>query len=162
MNRQKIVLLLLHLFSIILLGLGLYKDILQIDISAHFIVEIKLFTENRGIIGVLQSLWKSGNYFPYILILIFGIFIPLVKSFLIIYLLLAKSPERYYYKFINTISKWAMADVFAISIFVAFLGANAMDNTKAIIKDGYYYFSGYVLLSALITHLLVKMNKSSN
>jgi len=54
-----------------------------------------------------------------------------------------------------------MADVFAISIFVAFLGANAMDNTKAVVMDGYYYFTAYVLLSALITHLLVKMKKSS-
>lgn len=161
MGRQKIILLLLHLISMVLLGLGLYKDMLQIDISAHFIVEIRLFTENRSIIGVLKSLWQSGNYFPYLLILLFGIIIPLLKSFIIIYLLLAKNPENYYYKFINTISKWAMADVFAISIFIAFLGANAMDNTKAEIMDGYYYFTGYVLLSALITHLLVKMNKNS-
>ncbi len=161
MSRQKIILLLLHLISMVLLGLGLYKDMLQIDISAHFIIEIKLFTENRSIIGVLQSLWQSGNYFPYLLILLFGVIIPLLKSFIIIYLLLAKKPENYYYKFINTISKWAMADVFAISIFVAFLGANAMDNTKALIMDGYYYFTGYVLFSALITHLLVKMNKNS-
>ncbi len=54
-----------------------------------------------------------------------------------------------------------MSDVFAISIFVAFLGANAMDNTKAVIMDGYYYFTAYVLLSGLITHLLFKMNRSS-
>ncbi len=68
MGRQKTTLLLLHLLSMVLLGLGLYKDMLQIDISAHFIVEIKLFKENRSIIGVLQSLWQSGNYLAYILI----------------------------------------------------------------------------------------------
>jgi len=161
MGRQKTTLLLLHLLSMVLLGLGLYKDMLQIDISAHFIVEIKLFKENRSIIGLLHSLWQSGNYLPYILIFVFGIIIPLLKSFIIIYLILAKNPEKYYYNFINTISKWAMADVFAIGIFVAFLGANAMDNTKALIMDGYYYFTAYVLLGGLITHLLFKMNKSS-
>ena len=75
---------------------------------------------------------------------------------------MAKSPEKYYYTFIYTISKWAMSDVFAISIFVAFLGANAMENTKAVILNGYYYFTTYVLLSALITHLLVKMDSSRN
>jgi len=160
MGLQKTTLLLLHLLSMVLLGLGLYKDMLQIDISAHFIVEIKLFKENRSIIGVLQSLWQSGNYLPYILILVFGIVIPLFKSFIIIYLLLAKNPEKYYYHFIYTISKWAMADVFTIGIFVAFLGANAMDNTKALIMGGYYYFTAYVLLSGLITHLLFKMNRS--
>lgn len=162
MNSKKNVLLLLHLLSLVLLGLGLYKDILQIDISAHFIVEIKLFKENRSILGVLQSLWQSGNYLPYTLILIFGITIPLLKSLIIMYLLLAKKTEKIYYNFIITISKWAMADVFAISIFVAFLGANAMDNTKAVIMDGYYYFASYVLLSSLITHLLINMKKSSH
>ena len=161
MGHQKTILLILHLLSMILLGLGLYKDMLQIDISAHFVIEIRLFKENRSIIGVLQSLWQSANYLPHTLISIFGIIIPLLKSFIIIYLLLSKKPKNYYYQFISTVSKWAMADVFAISIFVAFLGANAMDNTKAVILDGYYYFAGYVLLSALITHLLVKMNKNS-
>lgn len=151
----------LHLLSVVLLGLGLYKDMLQIDISAHFIVEIKLFNENRSIIGVLRSLWQSANYLPYLLILIFGIFIPVLKWTTITYLLLAKNPPAYYYRFISAISKWAMADVFAISIFVAYLGANAMDNTRAIIMNGLYFFTTYVLLSAFITHLLVKMNRSN-
>jgi hypothetical protein len=53
-----------------------------------------------------------------------------------------------------------MADVFAISIFVAFLGANAMENTSAVIQEGYYYFTAYVLLSGVIAHLLVEMKKS--
>jgi uncharacterized paraquat-inducible protein A len=161
-GRQKTILLLLHLLSMVLLSLGLYKEMLQIDISANLIIEIRLFKENRSVIGVLKSLWQSGNYLPYTLIFIFGIIIPVVKSFIITYLVLVKKSQNYYYNFINTISKWAMADVFAISIFVAFLGANAMDNTRAVIMDGYYYFTAYVLLSAFITHLLVKMNKRSN
>ena len=162
MSLKKTILLLSHLFSLVLLGVGLFKDMLQINISAHFIVEFSLFKENRSIIGALQSLWQSGNYLPYSLILIFGIIVPLLKSSIIIYLLMAKSPEKYYYTFIYTISKWAMADVFAISIFMAFLGANAMENTRAVLLNGYYYFTAYVLLSALITHLLVKMDSSRN
>jgi hypothetical protein len=35
-----------------------------------------------------------------------------------------------------------MADVFAISIFTAFLGANAMQNTEAQLQPGFYYFAG--------------------
>ncbi len=54
-----------------------------------------------------------------------------------------------------------MADVFAISIFVAFLSANAMENTKAELQEGFYYFSGYVLLSAIIVMLLGKMIKKA-
>lgn len=144
----------------LLLAAGLYRDMLQIDISAHFIVEIKLFNENRSILGVLKTLWISNNYLPFLLIFLFGIIIPLLKSVITFSLLLNPTSANYQYSFIKSISKWAMADVFAISIFVAFLGANAMDNTKAVILDGYYYFTAYVLLSAIITHLLVKINKS--
>jgi hypothetical protein len=43
MPSKKSMLLLLHLISMVLLGLGLYKEMLQIDISAHFIIELKLF-----------------------------------------------------------------------------------------------------------------------
>ena len=160
MNRKKY-LLSLHLVSMILWVLGLYKDMLQIDISAHFIIEFKLFEENRSILGALRSLWQSGNYFPFSLIFLFGIVVPLVKSLAVFYWLLAKNPPNYYYQFIQAIGKWAMADVFAVSIFVAFLGFSAMDNTHAFIKEGFYYFASYVLLSSLINYLLVKMKKSS-
>jgi len=160
MTNKKLILLLLHLVSMVLLGLGLYKDMLQIDISAHFIIDIKLFKENRSILGVLRSLWQSGNYFPWSLIMVFGIIVPLAKSIITFYLLFAKNPENYFYQFIQAISKWAMADVFTISIFVAFLGANAMENTGALIQEGYYYFAAYVLLSGAITHLILKMKKS--
>lgn len=161
MSYKKNTLLLLHILSMVLLALGLFRDMLQIDISAHFIVEIKLFNESRSIIGVLKTLWKSSNYFPFLLIFIFGIIIPLTKSLIIFNILFRDETQQLPYHFISHISKWAMADVFAISIFVAFLGANAMDNTKAIIQDGYYFFTAYVLLSAIITPLVVKMNKSS-
>jgi hypothetical protein len=51
-------------------------------------------------------------------------------------------------------TKWAMAYVFAISIFIAFLGANAMQHTTASFEPGFYYFTIYVLLSAIICHFL--------
>ncbi len=47
-----------------------------------------------------------------------------------------------------------MADVFAVSILVAFLGAGAMTNTTASLLPGFYYFTGYVLMSAAIAHFL--------
>ena len=69
MNRSKIVLLLLHLVSLVLLALGLLKDMLQIDITARFFIALNLFKENKSILGTLQSLWQSQNYFPFSLIL---------------------------------------------------------------------------------------------
>lgn len=157
MNR--LILLILHLISLVLLGFGWVKDMLHIDISAHFIVDINLFNEDRSVLGTLGSLWRSANYWPFFLIFLFGIIVPIIKSLLIFYLLITHGPHAWGYKFLNAISKWAMADVFAISILVAFLGANAMENTKANLEIGFYCFTAYVLLSAIIVVLLGKILK---
>jgi len=124
-------------------------------------VDINLFSEKRSVLGMLEKLWKAGNYWPFLLIFLFGIIVPLVKSGIIFYILLARNHNIKWRHFVNAISKWAMADVFVIGIFVAFLGANAMENTKATILSGFYFFSAYVLLSAAIAFLLGRMLKNS-
>jgi len=160
MNRY--LLLVLHVLSLVLLGLGWTLDMLHIDISTHFIVDFNLFNEKRSVLGTLQTLWTGGNYWPFLLIFLFGIIVPLVKSALIFYVLLAKDPAPKWQRLVSAISKWAMADVFAISIFVAFLGASAMQNTQASIEAGFYYFSGYVLLSGIIAMLMKRTKNQSD
>jgi paraquat-inducible protein A len=154
MNRY--ILLFLHTASLVLLFFGWTLDMLQIDVSAEFIVSISLFNEKRSVIGTLQSLFDSANYFPFFLIFLFGIIVPVVKSTAIYYLLIAKNASGRWYSFVKAISKWAMADVYAISIFVAFLGARSMQNTKAALLPGFYYFAAYVLVSAVIAVLMGK------
>ena len=159
MNRY--ILLVLHIASLVLLGFGLVVDILHIDISVHYIVDFNLFSEKRSVLGMLEKLWNDRNYWPFSLIFLFGIIVPLLKSGLLFYILLAKNAVMKWQRFVSAISKWAMADVFAISIFVAFLGANAMQNTRAILQPGFYYFSGYVLFSFIGVALLYYTNKLS-
>jgi paraquat-inducible protein A len=150
----------LHIISLVLLGFGWTMDMLHIDISTHFLVDLNLFNERRSVLGTLQTLWESSNYWPFLLIFLFGILVPVIKSIIIFYLLLVKYPYPKWYGIVSAISKWAMADVFAISILVAFLGANAMQNTKAGFEAGFYYFAGYVVLSGVINMLLGKMIKN--
>lgn len=52
-----------------------------------------------------------------------------------------------------------MADVFAISIFISFPGSRAMKNTSASLEPGFYYFTAYVLLSAVLTFFLIITQK---
>ena len=159
MNRY--ILLGLHVISLIILGFGWVMDILHIQISVHYIVDFNLFSEKRSVLGMLEKLWTDSNYWPFLLIFLFGIIVPLIKSGLIFYLLLGKNPDIKWQRFVSAISKWAMADVFAISIFVAFLGANAMQNTNAILQPGFYYFSGYVILSGIVAMLCQKLLSNS-
>jgi len=156
---KKIVLLVLHVVSLVLLSFGLVVDLLKIDITAKFFIDINLFNEKKSVLGTLHSLWESANYLPFLLILFFGIIVPLVKSVIVFYILLAKNVAPKWQEYVSVISKWAMADVFAISIFIAFLGAKAMKNTMASLEPGFYYFTGYVLLSAIIVGFLTNKRK---
>lgn len=161
MNRH--LLLVLHIGSLILLGFGWMIDILHIEISVHYlnIIDLTLFSEKRSILGMMERLWKDANYWPFILIFLFGIIVPLIKSGILFYVILAKNANGKWQRFVSAISKWAMADVFAISIFVAFLGANAMESTKATLQPGFYYFAGYVILSGIVAALCGKMLSNS-
>ena len=152
MNRG--ILLLLHIISLVLLAFGLVLYMLKIDVTANFFIDINLFNEKRSVQGTLQTLWESSNYLSFLLIFLFGIIVPLVKSAIIFYILLAKNVADKWLQLVSKISKWAMADVFAISIFIAFLGARAMRNTTAFLEPGFYYFTAYVLLSLVLGGLL--------
>ncbi|MBC7888656.1 MAG: paraquat-inducible protein A [Ferruginibacter sp.] len=152
MNR--LMLLLMHVLSLVVLGFGLVLDLLKIDISANFFVDIHLFNETRSVLGTLQSLWEGGNYFPFLLIFSFGLIVPLVKSGIVFYILLSKDISGKWQKLVAAISKWAMADVFAVSILIAFLGARAMSNTSATLEPGFYFFTAYVLWSSVIINFL--------
>jgi uncharacterized paraquat-inducible protein A len=158
---KRYILLSLHVISLVLLGFGWVKDILHINISVHYIVDFNLFSEKRSVLGMLEKLWTDKSYWPFLLIFIFGIIVPLIKSGIIFYLLLGKNPDTKWQRFVSAISKWAMADVFAISIFVAFLGANAMESTQAILMPGFYYFAGYVLLSGIVAMFCGKWRTNS-
>jgi uncharacterized paraquat-inducible protein A len=149
----------MHLLSLIFLGFGLMLDMLRIDITANFFIDINLFNERRSVLGTLQSLWESDNYLPFLLILLFGILVPILKSGIIFYVLAKENAALKWQRLIGVISKWAMADVFAISIFIAFLGARAMKNTTASLEPGFYYFTAYVLISAVIVSFLTVKTK---
>ena len=78
MNR--LMLLIFHCLSLILLGFGWVKDMLQIDITTHLFIDFNLFNEKRSVLSTLNSLWSSNNYWPFYLIFLFGIVVPLVKT----------------------------------------------------------------------------------
>ena len=80
---KKIILLILHIISFVLLVFGLVTDMLKIDITANFFIDINLFNEKRSVLGTLHSLWESTNYLPFLLIFFFGIIVPLLKSAII-------------------------------------------------------------------------------
>ncbi len=81
--------------------------------------------------------WKEAIICLFCLYFYLGIIVPSVKFAIIFYILLAKDFSYKWQKIVSLMGKWAMADVFAISIFIAFLGAKAIKNTTASLEPGF-------------------------
>jgi uncharacterized paraquat-inducible protein A len=131
---------------------GLTRPLITISASMQFMGQnVDLFTQTRSILQSIRSLHESGNDFVAGLILLFSVVVPFVKGVLLLVVLLLRKvwarAELFY--FVRSISKWAMADVFVVGVYVAYLAAKATDNLDAQIRVGFYWFVSYCLVSLL-------------
>lgn len=129
----------------------------QLDISG----EIPAYDKTRSIIGTVQELFDAREYLVAFLIALFSIVVPLTKCLLMIVSALAKNKlGRVSENITRLISKWSMADVYVVGIIVAYLAANATQQTEKLFSFnaefgiGFYYFLGYCLLSILSMQLM--------
>jgi uncharacterized paraquat-inducible protein A len=120
------------------------------------------YHRSRSIIGTIRELHDNGYLLVAFLVGLFSIIIPLVKGAMMFvsYLPVPAGLSAGLRRFCNLISKWSMADVFVIGIFVAFLAANAvrkeggMLSFEAELGAGFYFFLGYCLVSILASQIL--------
>ena len=140
------------LFSIILLIPGLTQPILTIKAEVVFFGRTKtLLHDTRSIWDTVLQFKNDGHFLVAGLIFLFSIFIPFLKLSLFIFGILFKKGTLlpFIHQGINAISKWAMADVFVVGLWILFLSANTMDAVSASMGSGFYYFTGYCLMSIL-------------
>lgn len=145
----------LTLVSIALIVPGLRSDALTITATIPLLKK-PLYEETQSILRAIERLYEAKNYFVAGLILLFSVIVPFIKAALLGVILWIKNPASKYrlYLFVRSISKWAMADVFAVGIFIAFMAGNAIDNLDAKLHPGFYYFIAYCLLSNLAFQFL--------
>ncbi|MFT7674930.1 MAG: hypothetical protein ACI845_003347 [Gammaproteobacteria bacterium] len=130
--------------------------------SLSFEGSVEAYNQTRSIVGTVQALINSQHFFVAFLIALFGIVTPVLKGFVSIAIAVLNdgSTKSILARGNSMMSKWAMADVFAVAIFVAFLAANAIEkeggliNFDARLGEGFYYFSGYCLISILASQIL--------
>lgn len=138
---------------------GVTQDALTLDVSPvlPFLGKLNLLHETRGILGTVRKLYASGDWPVASLILLFSVLIPVGKGFILLYVLLfPKGPYRAaLHAFVGLISKWSMADVFVMGIFLAYLAGNASTGVSAKLHHGFWYFFAYCLLSVLSTHFIM-------
>ena len=108
------------------------------------------------ILEAIRALLKNGQIFVAFLIGFFGVVLPLIKTLLVLIMVIfnRRPFARTLQRVLGLIGKFAMADVFTVGIFIAFLYTKFNQFVKADIKDGYYFFVGYCLLSIISTMLI--------
>jgi uncharacterized paraquat-inducible protein A len=144
--------------SYALLVPGLTKPLLTIVAAIDFMgVPRELFRETRSILQTVTNLHESGNDFVAGLILLFSVIVPVAKGLLLVTALALRDGARRYaiFRFVRSISKWSMSDVFLVGVYVAYLAAKATDNLDAVAEPGFYYFAGYCLVSLLSLQFMV-------
>jgi paraquat-inducible protein A len=118
--------------------------------------EVVLKYEAKSILTTITSLFDSRSYFIALLIMVFSVFTPLVKL-VIAWLVLQRRWSNWHQhglSIIHSIGKWSMADVFVVSIFVAYFSVRGDSFSDARVELGLYYFSGYCLLSLVVGHIV--------
>ncbi len=150
MKTRNIIALVLVLISFALLIPGLTRDLITISASFSLLgSSTEIFRETRSILQTIENLHDSGNDFVAGLILLFSVLVPFIKIGLLGVAAIVKRPVARYriFAFVRAISKWAMADVFVVGVYIAFLTAEATDGLDAELHSGFYWFTGYCLVS---------------
>jgi len=152
MKARNVIAVVLVLLSFVILIPGLIRPLITISASIEaFGATREIFRETRSILQTVRTLHESGNDFVAGLIFLFSVVVPFVKGALLAVIPWLKSREarQRVFAIVRDISKWAMADVFVVGVYVAYLSAKATDNLDAELKVGFYYFASYCLVSLL-------------
>jgi len=157
MRNRNLPALALTIVSLGLLLPGLTKPVLTISASITVMGKTReIFSQTQSIVDAVRSLNDSGNTFVAGLILLFSILVPITKAGLLAVITGHPNVETRgrVYRFVRSISKWSMADVFAVGVFIAYLAAKGTDNLDAVAGTGFYCFAGYCLISNLAFQVL--------
>ena len=158
-SQSKVVpwiLIALNIGCLLLLWPGLTMPVLTIEASVTFGgITQTLFHQQQSILESIEALQKADSYLAAALVLLFSVCVPITKALAImISLLMPKKWKGLVRHWVSLISKWAMADVFVMGLFIAFLASDSSDFLSAQLESGFYYFAAYCVCSVLVFQII--------
>lgn len=130
--------------SYFLLCLGITIPMVRVD--SFFI-----FHDNISILSMLYTLWRTNEFFLFIVALVFSIAFPAAKLLVADYAwrgCSANNPRlNQTLRWIEWLSKWSMLDVLVVALVIFSLKASMLGNATS--QPGLYCFAASVLGSAL-------------
>lgn len=162
-------------------GIVLPMFSLSMDMAANVSgtnINATLINKELSLINTIKELFNDQRILVALLILVFSIAVPLIKTLLILIAFWKREQqiEQKIIQFVASIGKWSMADVFVVAVFLVIMSTNHADTsnmkqlalfgfkfnihisseTLSSLKEGFYYFTSYCLLSLLGTHIYHK------
>jgi uncharacterized paraquat-inducible protein A len=158
MKTRNIIAFILIIISLICLYPGLTLPILSIKIGAKLplVGELVVHEAIQSIINTITTLHENDNSLVAFLILLFSVIVPILKALILLIVLFFKNIKQRLalHKFVAIISKWSMADVFVVGVFLAYLATKSEDSIEANLQEGFYYFLAYCLISILASQVM--------
>ena len=158
MHTRNIIAVVLLIISLICLVSGLIQPILSLKIGAALplVGTLTLHESTQSILKTIETLHDNNNTLVAFLILLFSIIVPIFKAISLLAVLLIKKLRNHsrLHKFIALISKWSMADVFVVGIFIAFLSTQSNEALEAKLGTGFYWFLAYCLISIAASQVM--------
>ena len=123
--------------------------------------EVEVYRQTRSIIGAVRNLYDVGSPIPATLILLFSVVVPFTKAFAVIAATFMRDAlgRQRVLNFVEAIDHFAMADVFAVALFITYLAAEATQTVPgqtgtapllafdASFGPGFYWFAAYCIFS---------------
>jgi hypothetical protein len=136
---------------------------IKVDLTVHkkFEGDIYFYYQSKSIAQLIQLLFQQGNLLVGFSILIFSVVFPLIKTFLMVFFVFQPqiATKKWFKNFVLNLSKWSMADVFVVAIFLGFLAFKNLQvgiGTHSNVSIGLYFFFAYCMLS-ILSSMLAKL-----
>lgn len=126
----------------------------DLKVSQKFDGDMVFYYQSKSVVELVQVLFQQKNWIVAIAIMAFSILFPLFKLLGTIGILYSDGIKnsKFVNFFVKYAGKWSMADVFVVSVFLAFLAFSNMQvgiKTESNILLGLYFFLAYCVLSML-------------
>ena len=129
---------------------------LKIGAALPLVGTLTLHESTQSILKTIETLNDNNNALVAFLILLFSVIVPVFKAVSLLSVLLIKKLRNHsrLHKFIALISKWSMADVFVVGVFIAFLSSQSNEALEAKLGTGFYWFLAYCLISIAASQVM--------
>lgn len=147
--------------SLICMYLGWTLPFMSLRAQANMLFfSSEIINVTSTIWDTISELFEKKYYLPANLLLFFGLIIPFIKSIGYLFLLFTQKVHSKAAKFFHFLNRWAMADVFSISILISFLVSSSLGGSDvqffAELKSGFYFFVTYIILGGIASYFVPK------